>query len=86
VTRILSGNPELALSGALLVYMTQILVLFGLIVVLKDATWLNPKTFALTIVLCTITWMLMLVWGTQRIKVLYVEPVPDPEPAPEADQ
>jgi ATP synthase protein I len=74
VTRVLSRNPQFALTGALLVYVLQILALFVLIAVLKDATWLDPKAFAGTIVLCTLTWVLMLVWGTQRFQVLYVEP------------
>lgn len=86
VTRILAGNPDMALSGALLVYMTQILVLFGLIVVLQGATWLDPKVFALTVVICTLTWVLMLVWGTQRIKVLYVEPRGDDHHESEVEQ
>jgi len=85
ITKILAKDPQLALSGALLVYITQILVLFVLIAILKDATWLNPKAFAATIVVCTLTWILMLIWGNQRFKVLYVEPVPA-VPGPEADQ
>ena len=86
VTRILSSNPELALSGGLLVYMTQVLVLFGLILVLRNATWLDPRAFAATIVVCTVTWVGMLVWGTSRFKVLYVEPRPDPSADQEVEQ
>ena len=76
VMRLLSGNADFALSGALLVYLTQVLVLFGLIAVLKDATWLDPKAFAATIVLCTVVWVAAQLWTTQRIKVLVVEPTP----------
>ena len=86
VTRLLSGNADSALSGALLVYLTQVLVLFGLIAVLKDATWLNPKAFAATIVLCTVVWLATQLWTMQRIKVLVVEPAADPDPTKEADQ
>ena len=74
VTRLLSANADFALSGALLVYLTQVLVLFGLIAVLKDATWLNPKAFALSIVICTVVWVGTQLWTMQRIKVLVVEP------------
>ncbi len=79
IGRLLSGNPQFALSGALLVYLTQVLVLFGLIVALRGATWLDPKSFAATIVLCTLVWIGAQLWASQRIKVLYVEPRPEPE-------
>lgn len=81
VTRLLSSNADFALSGALLVYLTQVLVLFGLIAVLKDATWLDPKSFAATIVLCTVVWVGTQLWTMQRIKVLVVEPTPGDDAA-----
>lgn len=88
--RILSSNPELVLSAGLLLYLTQIAVLFVLIALLQDATWLDPKVFAITVVVCTLTFTGMAVLATQRAKVLYVEPVSDtseePTRALEADQ
>ncbi len=86
VTKILSKDPQLALSGGLLVYVTQVAVLFVLIALLKDASWLNPKAFATTILVCTLTWVLMLIWGNQRFKMLYVEPVPGAADAAEVEQ
>ena len=77
--RILSGNPGIALSGALLLYLTQILVLFGLIALLKDATWLDPKMFAIAIMACTLVWVVASIWANMRTKVLYVEPGSGPE-------
>ncbi len=58
-----------------------------LIALLKDATWLDPKVFAITVVMCTLAFTGVAVLTTQRAKVLYVEPVSD-EPAltTEADQ
>lgn len=79
VTRLLSRNADLALSGALLIYLTQVLVLFVLIAVLKDATWLDPKSFAVSIVVCTVVWLGAQLWTVQRIKVLVVEPAPPAE-------
>ena len=88
--RILSANPQLILSAGLLLYLTQIGVLFVMIALLKDATWLDPKVFAITVVLCTLTFTGMAVLASQRTKVLYVEPLPDssdaPVRTPEADQ
>jgi ATP synthase protein I len=87
VGRVLSSNPQLALSTALLVYLTQIIVLFVLIALLQDASWLDPKVFALTVVVCTLVWTGMAVLTTQRTKVLYVDPAPADEPStPVADQ
>jgi ATP synthase protein I len=74
VGRILSRSPETALAAGMLVYLTQILVLFLLIALLKDSTWLDPKVFALTIVVCTVVWVAVQIWVSQRIKVLVVEP------------
>lgn len=79
VSRILSGRPEIALSGGLAVYLGQILVLFLLIALLKDATWLDPHWFAGAVVAVTLVWIVMLIWGTQRYKVLVVEPGTGPD-------
>jgi ATP synthase protein I len=76
VDRILAGNPQLAMASALLVYMTQILVLFLLILLLKNATWLNYRVFSATIIACTLTWIVSSVIMWNRTKVLYVEPHP----------
>lgn len=85
VGRILGRNPETALSAGMLVYLGQILVLFLLIALLKDATWLDPKAFAATIVVCTVVWVAAQIWFSSRVKTLVVEPFPeaDQEPAPD---
>lgn len=74
--RILSSNPQFALSGALLLYLTQVGVLFVLIALLKDATWLDPKVFAITVVVLTLVWTSGAVVASQRTKLLYVDPAP----------
>ena len=86
VDKVLRKSPETAMGTALLVYMTQIIVLFVLIAVLKDATWLNVKAFAGTIMACTLTWLGASVWAWNRTKVLYVEPVSTLDPDAEYDQ
>ena len=86
VDKVLRKSPETAMGTALLVYMTQIIVLFVLIAVLKDATWLNVKAFAGTIMACTLTWLGASVWAWNRTKVLYVEPVSTVDPDEEYDQ
>ena len=86
VDKVLRKSPETAMGTALLVYMTQIIVLFVLIALLKDATWLNVKAFAGTIMACTLTWLGASVWAWNRTKVLYVEPVSTVDPDEEYDQ
>ena len=86
IDKVLAGNPDTAMAGALLVYVVQILVLFVLIAVLKDATWLDGRVFAATIVACTLTWVGASVVAWNRTKVLYVEPVSTVSTDREADQ
>ena len=86
VVRLLDANPEFAMTGALLIYVTQILVLFILIAVLKGQTWLDVKWFAGTIVLCTFVWIGAQLWTVNRIKTLIVEPVPSDDDPAEVEQ
>ncbi len=86
VTRLLDSHPEMALSGGLLVYLTQILVLFVLIALLKGQEWLDVKWFAGTIVLCTFVWIGAQLWTVNRIKTLIVEPAPGDDQQAEVDQ
>ena len=74
VARVLQNNPMLAMNVALLTYVIQIVVLFGLLMVLQDATFFAPKAFALTIVACAITWTTSAALVLMKSKVLYVEP------------
>ncbi len=82
VTRVLRNNPAIAMNTALLVYVVQMAIMFGLILVLQDATFFNPKAFALTIVACTLVWTLAMVVTMTRTKVLYVEPGSGPGQMP----
>ncbi len=82
VTRVLRNNPAIAMNTALLVYVVQMAVMFGLILVLQDATFFNPKAFALTIVGCAFVWTIAMVITMTRTKVLYVEPGSGPGQTP----
>ncbi len=74
VGRVLRTNPALAMNAALLVYVVQIGVLFGLLALLRNATFFAPRVFAFTVLLCALTWILGAVIGFSRSKPLYVEP------------
>lgn len=82
VTRVLRNNPAVAMNTALLVYVVQMAVMFGLILVLQGATFFNPKAFALTIVGCALVWTIAMVLTLTRTKVLYVEPGSGPGQMP----
>ena len=74
VARVLQNSPETAFMTALAVYMGQILVLFLLLLMLRDATFFAPKVFAATIMACALTWIVSSAFVTWRSKVLYVDP------------
>ncbi len=74
VGRVLRTNPAIALNAGLLVYLVQIAVLFGLLLILRDATFFDPRVFALTIVAATVAWLAASVFGYARSRTLYVDP------------
>jgi ATP synthase protein I len=82
VTRVLRNNPAIAMNAALLVYLVQMVVMFGLIVILQDATFFNSKAFALTIVACAVVWTVAMVITMTRTRILYVEPGSGPGQLP----
>ena len=78
VGRVLRNSPETAFLTALVVYMGQILALFVLLLLLRDATFFAPKVFAATIIACALAWIFASAIVTWRTKVLYVDPEPRP--------
>ena len=76
VTKILENNPQTAMTGAFAVYLGQVLVLFILIAVLRDATWLDGRVLAASVLACTIVWIVASVIAWSRTSVLVVD-VPD---------
>jgi len=75
VARVLRNSPETAFMTAMAVYMGQILLLFVILLLVRDATFFAPKVFAATIIACTLAWIFASATLTWRSKVLYVEPV-----------
>lgn len=76
---VLRRNPAMGLSVAMLLYLVKIGVLLGLLILLGDATFLDSKAFAFTILADTLMWTGLEVWAFSRMKVLYVDPA---NPAP----
>ncbi|MFZ1363165.1 MAG: hypothetical protein WAS05_09610 [Candidatus Nanopelagicales bacterium] len=74
VAWVLRNRPEISMGAALMVYLIQMIVLFILMIILKDATFFNSKVFALTIVVCALVWTASAVTTLVKSNVLYVEP------------
>lgn len=66
--------PELFLGSALLIYMTQIAALLIVLLVFRDATFMNGRSFGFAALACALVWPAAQTWMSMRVKTLYVEP------------
>ena len=71
---VLKTNPQAGLMVAMTLHIVKIGVLLGLLLMLRGTTAFDTKTFALTILACTLVWTVCEVVIFSRTKVLYVEP------------
>lgn len=74
IQKVLADNPALGLNVALGVYMGQIVVLFVILLLLRGATFFDPKVFAGTIVVCALVWTGLIVAALSKRPQAYVEP------------
>lgn len=75
IGKVLLTRPELGLGVAMIVYLTQLIVLLVLIKLLRDATWLNGQYFGISILACTLSWTIGSVWVMSKHKTTVIEPV-----------
>jgi ATP synthase protein I len=68
-------SPQILMPVAMGTYLFKIFAMLGLVVLLRDATWMNGRAFGLTVVLCTLVWLIFEVRTFLRTKMLYVDPV-----------
>ncbi len=66
--RLLAGPAELALASALGVYVVQLSVVFGVLLVLRQAPWLHLNAFAAGAIGAVILWQAGLVEGLRRAR------------------
>ncbi|MFJ1863155.1 hypothetical protein ACIOD1_00865 [Streptomyces sp. NPDC088097] len=66
--------PHLFQAMGLLLYTTQILLLFVFVAVFKNTTLFNPRAFAITLVVTTLVWIGAQARAHMKAKILYVEP------------
>ncbi|MBT3153350.1 hypothetical protein HTV45_21185 [Streptomyces sp. CHD11] len=68
--------PHLFQAMGLMMYMTQILVIFVFIALFKDTTLFHPQVFALSLLVATLTWVAAQARATMKAKTFYVDPEP----------
>ncbi|OQR65235.1 hypothetical protein B6E66_04400 [Streptomyces maremycinicus] len=68
--------PHLFQGMGLMLYTTQILLLFVFMTAFKDTTLFNPKAFAITLLVGTLAWIGAQTRAHMKSKILYVEPEP----------
>ncbi|MER6558393.1 hypothetical protein ABT300_11700 [Streptomyces sp. NPDC001027] len=68
--------PHLFQGMGLLLYTTQILLLFVFLAAFKETTLFNPRAFAVTLLAGTLAWIGAQTRAHMKSKILYVEPEP----------
>jgi ATP synthase protein I len=86
LNRVIKSNPTMAMTVAMTMYLVKIAVLFGLLLIFKNTSAFDTKVFALSVLVCTLTWTIAEVWAFGTQKVLYVEPGSGPNYTPSDDR
>lgn len=74
VQKVLANNPALGLNAALGVYLGQVIVLFIILALLKDATFFSSQVFASVVAVCALVWTGLIVASLTKRPAAYVEP------------
>ncbi|HJD80352.1 hypothetical protein [Kitasatospora aureofaciens] len=72
--RLTRSNPHILMAAALMVYMTQILLVAVVLLVFKDTELFNRQAFAFTLIGCVLVWTGFQVRGALKAKTFYVDP------------
>lgn len=79
-------SRQLLMQAALLSYAVKLIVLFGLIIAVKNVGFMDPKAFAWTVIGLTLVWIMAETRVTLSIREPYVQPFSDSTTRPkEAD-
>ncbi|MGY0069791.1 hypothetical protein ACWZEH_23990 [Streptomyces sp. QTS137] len=68
--------PHLFQAMGMMMYLTQILLIFVFIALFKDTTLFHPQAFALSLLVSTLTWVAAQARATMKAKTYYVDPEP----------
>ncbi|MEU1215061.1 hypothetical protein ACFYSH_06220 [Streptomyces sp. NPDC005791] len=66
--------PHLFQSMGLVLYTTELLLLFVFVAAFKDTTLFNPRAFAAAVMVATLAWVAAQIRVHMKTKILYVEP------------
>jgi ATP synthase protein I len=72
--------PELFLGIGFIVYTTQIGLLLGLLILLRDASFLNSRAFGAGVLAAAVAWLVGQTRAGMTLKTPYVEPEPSTPP------
>ncbi|WP_217555089.1 TspO/MBR family protein [Streptomyces sp. GbtcB6] len=72
--RTAKSMPQLFQMMGLMLYAAQLLLLVIFMAVFKNTTLFNPRAFAITLVVATLTWIAAQTRAHMKAKILYVEP------------
>lgn len=73
--------PELFLGAGFLIYVTQVGALLGVMLVLRDASFLNGRAFATGALVGLVAWLAGQIRANLKAKTAYVVPEPAPSAA-----
>ena len=65
---IVSGHPSVAMAGAFVVYLGQLIPLAAVVLALRDAAWLDGRAFAIGAVATTVVAQVGLITGYTRAR------------------
>jgi ATP synthase protein I len=66
ITKVVDGHPGLTMAGALVVYFGQLIALLFVIVLVRDASWLDGRVFAGGVVAEGLVWQVGQITGFLR--------------------
>ncbi|MFF7978551.1 hypothetical protein ACFZDK_05385 [Streptomyces sp. NPDC007901] len=72
--RTAKSMPQLFQMMGLMLYAAQLLLLVVFMALFKNTTLFNPRAFAITLVVATLTWIAAQTRAHMKAKILYVEP------------
>lgn len=78
--------PELFFGAALLIYTTQLGMLLALLLVLRDASFLHGRAFAVGVLVGVFTWLAGLARAHMKVRTPYVEVAPASSATASADR
>jgi hypothetical protein len=68
IAAIVAGHPSIAMAGAFVVFLGQLILLAAVVLALRDAAWLDGRAFAIGAVVTTVLAQVGLVFGYTRAR------------------